>query len=94
MSDNTRDIINLATVANAVTINGFTSANSAGAGTLSKGGVSLRGDAKVCAYGPGLAICAVITDGGGTFGITKLGGSTVTLSNTNKIGSATRRGGV
>ena len=86
---NTLDVVNGANVTNAVTINGGTIANSAGAGTLSAGGMTLLGDSNVSSAGAGLVISAGITDGASNFGVTKLGAGTVTLSSANTYDGGT-----
>ena len=84
VGSNTLDIANAAVVSNAVTINGGTISNSAGAGTLQTGGVTLLGTSTLSSVGTGLTVSAVIGDGGGSFfGVNKVGAGTVTLTGAN-----------
>ena len=86
---NTLDIINSATVTNAVTINGGTIANSAGSGTKSTGVITLGGNSTLNSAGTGLTVSSVITDGASSFSVTKQGASTVTLSAANTYDGGT-----
>ena len=79
---NTLNIDNGAALANAVTITTGTIGNTAGAGTLETGGITLGGAANLSSTGDGLTVSAVIADGAGTT-VTKTGTGTVTLSGNN-----------
>ncbi|MEX2360504.1 MAG: autotransporter-associated beta strand repeat-containing protein, partial [Gammaproteobacteria bacterium] len=73
-----------ASIANAITVNGGTLGNTAGAGTIATGGVTLLGDSNLSATGlGGLTISAIITDGASAFGLATSGTGTITLSTSN-----------
>ena len=84
----TLDLQNVAVGAEAVTLNGGTLAASTGTSSLG-GGVTLGANSTVNIGGAQLTLSGVITDGAGTFGLTKNGTGTLILANANTYDGVT-----
>ena len=84
----TLDLQNVTVGAEALTVNGGTIATSTGTSSLS-GTVALGADSTVSVAGTQLTLSGIISDGAGTYALTKTGSGTAILSGANTYDGAT-----